>query len=445
MDDGIGMAIPSNGFGAAQAAAAIRRSITARLLAGTCVLAIALAGCGGASDEPATSAAATAQAPRELHTAGAPAANPAMAIAAAGHGKLFDTKHRVLQLDLPAIAKLQDAIRADTQKALGAQVTNETWALVAEADKLRNQGDLSAADKRLLQGGATWRLLQEAPIQLRADFEWRLEELNARINPPVGGPIAVDQRVLDLIRRMRYGDPSWRWPLPRTYAQRCRDAGVPVPPDWAEAGTPWVHQGNLTTNRLRPGDHAEVWSYSDPLRRGACIALPRGSGGVGSAAGIICQSATTGAACFWDNKLRSVVPEAFIGWRGRTLRIADLKDGSNLASSCTGCHRGNTVFLIAPDDPTWAKVLRGPLAGPSTGTLTTRVERSTDMRGGHPRYVPLSTMPPRTGWDNPLPAAVTCSGACHETPAPRFDELGELPVGLMPPSCASLGTGCYGW
>lgn len=36
------------------------------------------------------------------------------------------------------------------------------------------------------------------------------------------------------------------------YMGRCYKSGVPLPPDWAETGTPWVLQGNLKTGP-RPG------------------------------------------------------------------------------------------------------------------------------------------------------------------------------------------------
>jgi hypothetical protein len=222
------------------------------------------------------------------------------------------------------------------------------------------------------------------------------------------------------------------------YMADCRVHGVPIPPDWAESGTAWILQGNLKdgTNLLQPGQNAFVWTYSDPNVRGACIALPRGSGGPGSLAGIICQSATTGHACFWDNKLRTN-PAVAVGWSAQTLQISKLVDGSNLSENCTSCHRGDNVFLISPDDPTWRKVLTGTLSNPSTSLLigpnfTTRVE-------GVARYIPLSTIPPRAGWENP--AATGCAGACHGNPVLGFSNVPNP----MPPHCATSGVAdnCY--
>jgi hypothetical protein len=221
------------------------------------------------------------------------------------------------------------------------------------------------------------------------------------------------------------------------YMGACRKRRVPVPPDWSETGGGgWSLQGNLRsgTNLLRPNQDAFVWTYSDPIRKGACIALPR----EGGQAGFICQSARTGSACFWDNKLRSDGPDADpIDWRGGTvLRIAELQDATELRENCTACHRGDNVFLMSPDDPTWEKVMRGTLVTTPGSTFSTRLEDSTDQRGGHPRYVPSA----RAGWENPV-FPVGCAGVCHENPV-----LGFSGMPLMPPGCALTGTdpaNCY--
>jgi hypothetical protein len=262
-------------------------------------------------------------------------------------------------------------------------------------------------------------------------YEWRLEAANGHIQDVFKpGTFQIDPRVNELLRAMRYLDTEWRFPWRRSYAQRCRDNGVPVPPDFALSGTAWTFRGALGHNILTnaPGATADVWSWSDPLRRGICIALPRNSG----VAGIICQSAKTGAACFWDNI--DAASGARIDWRTQTLRIADLQNGASLAENCTNCHRGNNVYLISPDDRTWAKLLR-PAPGTVGATLTTKVQGSTDMRGGRPRYWPVTTFFGRPGWENVYNASTSCTG-CHEAPP----VLNNPPP--MPPACASLAGGC---
>lgn len=210
------------------------------------------------------------------------------------------------------------------------------------------------------------------------------------------------------------------------YMESCRAKGVPVPPDWRTSSSDWQSHGNLKTILLTPNSlekvdvdeatFASVWSYASPIARGACIALGRSDGSFQ----IICQSATTGHACFWGNDSRS----SSTGWNPKTaeVRLASLRDPvQGFASGtvpCTECHRGNNAFLYAPDDPTWATVLRPEHA---RQTFTTRVEQSShhgQLTFGtttttYPRFVPIGgkAMP----LNNPLPTTPGCSGSCHES------------------------------
>jgi hypothetical protein len=235
------------------------------------------------------------------------------------------------------------------------------------------------------------------------------------------------------------------------YMAQCRASGVPIPPDWAETGTAWVLQGNLRTsgggtNLLQKDVDAFVWTYTDPNVRGACIALPRGGGGSGSLAGIICQGAESGNACFWDNQLKSA-PNTTIGWRGLRLVISQLVDGdfmatgANVGGKCVNCHSGNNVFIISPDDPTWKKVIKDTNLTIGS-TFTTNVATN--------RYTPLPVHP---NWANPVWPAVAgqpSCGACHEVPNPGIvanrDQVNAIaPLNRMPmaPSCTSAPGGCY--
>jgi hypothetical protein len=214
------------------------------------------------------------------------------------------------------------------------------------------------------------------------------------------------------------------------YIEGCRTRAVPIPPDWAKTGTPWQFQGELTDDLLQglTGD-ALVWTFSDPKVRGACVAIMRGANGGVRVGDIICQSARSGHACFWENILKGDPDKEFIDWKTKPLSISKLEDGATLGP-CPQCHHGNNAFLMSPDDPTWAKVLRGPLSGSSTGTFTTRVELSRDHRVGHYRYIPWSgTLPPRPGWKNKFFKNKGCWGACHEMPT-----INGMPP--MPPDCA---------
>jgi len=232
--------------------------------------------------------------------------------------------------------------------------------------------------------------------------------------------------------------------LETPYITECRARGVPIPPNWSLNTNKWIQHGNInSSNLLQPGRDAFVWSYTDPNIRGACIALPRGGGGTrGGLAGIICQNATSGEACFWDSRWRDdanpMRQMPVIDWSQSALVISQLKDATNITEPgsgvCTTCHRGNNVFLISPDHPAWASVLRGTLATAPGSKFTTRIFGSTDMQGGHPRYVPLSGQ--RPGWDNTFKAG-GCAAACHENPDVNFPAI--PPPIPMPPACATNG------
>jgi hypothetical protein len=91
---------------------------------------------------------------------------------------------------------------------------------------------------------------------------------------------------------------------------------------------------------------------------------------------------------------------------------------------------------MSPDDPTWAKLMRGPLDGtqPTPRTFTTIVEPQTNSPGG-PRYTPIA----HASWVNP-PLALGCAGVCHGAPSTAINSP------PMPPACATGGNyrNCYG-
>jgi hypothetical protein len=364
---------------------------------------------------------------------------PVERIAYFGHGVLFDASMNEIKLDDKLLKQMQDAMLLELAQFKGQEPASEDKATLALAQQWLKSDKLTGNEAVLLKSGVIHTLLKHAPRELRDKFEWRNtaiyyhywnNDLKFRV---------VSERIFEILKNLHLFEPANQG-TPSTYMNDCRAHSVPIPPDWAETGTAWRKQGTLGTNLLQPGSYAEVWTYSDPAVRGACIALPRGNGAAGSLAGIICQSATTGHACFWDNQLRSA-PSNVLGWSGQRLVIADLVDGATMANSknCTACHRGNNVYLMSPDDATWAKVLRGPLVGGSTGTFTTRVETSSDNRGAHPRYIPITTLPDRPGWVNTFTTG-GCAGACHESPV--------VAAPPMPPGCAAPSSSnpanCYG-
>lgn len=209
------------------------------------------------------------------------------------------------------------------------------------------------------------------------------------------------------------------------YLESCRAKGVPIPPDWKPTSSDWERHGNLHTILLTPNtldqtpvdetSFASVWSYAPSQGRGACIALGRNGGSFQ----VICQSATTGYACFWSNDPLSPATT----WTPETteVRMISLRDPvqgfAPDTAPCTDCHRGNNAFLYAPDDQTWATVLR---PGQRRPTFTTRVEQSPhhgQLTFGattttYPRFIPIGGK--AVALHNPLPTATSCSGSCHE-------------------------------
>ena len=182
---------------------------------------------------------------------------------------------------------------------------------------------------------------------------------------------------------------------PARYISSCKAADVPIPPDFP-TGSGWVNRGDLSLNNRIFGGDGVVWTYEAPNKQGLCYALPaKTSTGLN---GIICQSKSTGKACFWQN-MDAKTGKRILG----TLRFAELMNGQNLKENCTNCHRGENAFLIPfPEDKD------NPLGKPSLSIRNPKV-----------RYTPVA--PGRPDWVNP-PAFVTKGSAgacstCHEIPA----------------------------
>lgn len=294
---------------------------------------------------------------------------------------------------------------------------------------------------------------EERALLTGALINWQLERADRRVGEPYGWRNRFlterTRALLDLREGGRY-DPSEALkrllreggllnigPPTTEYMDECRAAGVPVPPNFSiVAPGPWVEQGDLTHNLLDPGRRASVWTFTHPERAGACIALPRDAGGAGSFTGIICQSAVTGKACFWDNMKRGEIRR--IPTRAETMITRELQDGRTLDENepCTSCHVGNNVYLMMPDDPTWAKLLRGPMNGPPSRNFTTVIDRP---------YTPIAY----DSWKNVPGSDDGCTGSCHLPPSDEvrglLNALSPAQSPLMPPRCATGGDhqSCY--
>ena len=249
-----------------------------------------------------------------------------------------------------------------------------------------------------------------------------------------------------------------------TYMNQCRESDVPIPPNLvlnlsANQPTEWEFLGNLDPNVAVPHQRAEIYAYSDSVKRGACLALLR-YGHEHPQQGVICQSATTGTSCFWNKNEEppqgihpGVHPEVAINTLNDPIGSGIGGGKIKLVEDCTRCHRGNNAFILFPDDPLWAKVLRGPLVSKHGSTFTTKVEFSHSVdANGHFRHIPIGP----TGRDsitNPNGIG-ECSGACHERtdydeefrrmlatpPSIQFPKAPFSPP--MPPVCSMNGNIC---
>jgi len=362
-------------------------------------------------------------------------------MALSGHGVLFDVKGHKVKLDSKEIFQLQEEmLKAVRQEkgvpAEGRRLKKQQAELNEIIKKIESvlRTDLKPAERFAALNLLTRAEAAKLEDARRSGYHWRSNYLmNAAVQTT---QLKVTSSIIaDLINVFE----NWwiTWLLRTDYMNQCAAEGVPVPPDFAISGTDWEFQGPLSTNLLTPGAVANVWTWHEPGQRGACIALPRGTGGPGSLSGIICQGATTGNACFWDNLPKG--SNTRIPWGTETLVIRELQDGSDLAENCTGCHKGNNVFLLAPDDPTWCRLLRGQTSsacaqidGTDIANFTLAVEANVNPVNVpntsifHSRYTPISGTPARTGWQNN--ETIGCGGVCHlgggaVTPPP------------MPPTC----------
>lgn len=353
-------------------------------------------------------------------------------IAHAYHGRLLDRDFKEIKLDRVVIEQLQDSMieslvaapdvteyKAADGQTVKPQITKPPLDR-AYVEKILNGFKFTDDERLVIKSVLIQQGIDAAPQQEQSEYQWRLDLINERsvffIDSKVWNPHPGFSRYLDLnlsgiLERMRIRlrpDP--------TYADTCRENSVPVPPDWPSGPTgawtrlmprlPWRY------NFLETGPDTEVWTYEPPHLasglappdQGLCYALPRKTGEDIGLVGIICQSKRTGKACFWDNIDIDAERDADgrfprITGEGITLRIAELKNGANLAENCTNCHRGGNAFIIHPNT-----VLGAPL------------NRHPDVR-----YSPIG----QPHWTNPPAFSPLMTGrcaSCHEIawPTPSY-------------------------
>jgi len=381
---------------------------------------------------------------------------PADLIASAGHGVYLDKDGNEIEMTDKLRADIQDAIiellLPHAKKNLNRRLYKKIRYAARILEKQRryqkrgrhgrygrhgghSRYRLSMDQRLILQSAVLFNLIDHVPVSIQEDYGWRQRLLFEHVYTIYQKKPKLNRFVKKLLKYFSFKDFVHAWmtvdPKPSSYVERCRADGVPVPNEWSEdPASGWKYQGELTEKLIIQGSAAHVWTWTDDSTGGGCIALPRGDGGPGDLAGIICQSESSGKACFWDNKLKSNPVQTGIGWAGLVLTLDELHDGDTLTDNCTDCHRGDNVFIISPDDATWRRTINRDNAAYDSGLFFT-----TQLPAGM-RYEPVSS---QEGWGNPEPITPSCAGACHEQ-----HELGFTTVPPMPPVCASPNVeACY--
>ena len=336
------------------------------------------------------------------------------------HGMVLDKNLREIP---PTIDNVSFVLRRFVE-GLASRSSQDANARIV--DMLRN-APIAEMDKNdeLLRSVATARwLLQDATYPRKESLDPMLGALEVWASIPTREGIDIqlrnNSRLAPMLAAMdlQIQDEAIQRDLQSVvteYFEECKREQVPIPPDWGDEK--WQFQSELDPDFSFVADSdsiAEVWAYADPSVRGLCIALPRKdvvTQGIGLF-GIICQSDTTGKACFWDNvdwrTKQRLTPE-----QSKRMKIADIQNGSLVDENCTNCHRGENVFVIHP---------RTAVDLPDQFDTDPEVDW----------YTPISR---KKIWGNPGPMAGLdkCNG-CHQLPelAANNNDLSTKPIEASP-------------
>lgn len=198
--------------------------------------------------------------------------------------------------------------------------------------------------------------------------EW-LKADTARQGAGRGGATAL--RATLAASKIQFNPALWdimiRWwpdfritPLALSYRLICSINKVPTPPNWGSSG--WTRKTDGATTTV-PGSSlyilgsssysTEVWTSGDSTTDGGCIALPRANSSDGTITqGVICQRASTGKACFYDNRPHeggsTFTATQMAGSKSNIKK--DWVNGYDAAlvggGTCTDCHRGENAFVL---------------------------------------------------------------------------------------------------
>ena len=316
------------------------------------------------------------------------------------YGKVYDLQNKPIDLPVDKIPNLQAELKKEIATALTPS-TQELYQQI-ENDFKKQLKTSNHFDSLIFNNALIGSMLAEAKTTPKMRPIWQKhhqilrQQTFERLPPFNARTIEALLRFLrenDLYRHVGLSDRLERG----SYIRQCQDAGVPIPPDWGSGD--WDYQGIQSRTFISNNLDTEVWAYEDPHVDGSCMALPRKtSSGSIQLLGIICQSDTTGKACFWDN-VDGDTGARLTGSSATNMQISELQNGNTLSENCTQCHRGKNVFLIHPNE-------------------TIDISRNGYDTDPQIRYTPLSS---QAAWQNPTPHDAQGSGplcsTCHEIPS----------------------------
>lgn len=356
------------------------------------------------------------------------------------HGMVLDKDLREIP---PTIDNVSFVLRRFTE-ALASRSSTASNARLVDMLRTEPAPEMDKKDELLRSVAMARWLLQDPDLPQKESLEPMLGALEVWATIPTGDGINVQLRNNTRLRGMvaamnldiQDEDILEETPPATTpYMKECRAAQVPIPPDWGDDR--WKFQEILLQKdsfvRESATTTGEVWTFTDPNVPGLCVGLPRRLNTTRKIGlfGIICQSATTGKACFWDNVGRAS-QERLPPEESERMKIATIYDGLLIEENCTNCHRGENVFIIHP---------------------RTAVDLSDEFNtdSGVDWYTPIPDQTRRLEWGNPGPmkGLTKCSG-CHQMPelvaknnpdekSPYCRILKQVVDNTMPPGGAPAG------
>lgn len=330
---------------------------------------------------------------------------PADWIEIAYHGLLLDANYDEIKLDRQTVAKIQESMFSILYQPVLEQANKKHG---GELKQVFYTQQFQPEEQFVIRNAVLDSLLDMSAQNLQERYIWRHRLVRRGWSDQNAPQFTIAPGVLAYLREHNFvSEPPVPDGIGAEYVDRCRAEGVPIPPNWPDAGwkTLPAGGGRLAFTFINANLNAEVFTYEDPAVPGVCYALPRRIRNSESIKllGIICQSKTTGKACFWDN--RTLEDQEMPASANLQLKIENTGNGMTLGENCSSCHRGDNAFIIHPGTaldipPSSANPLAGRVTDPAA------------------RYAPIG----QAHWSNPAslvlpdqPPDQSCT-SCHEIP-----------------------------